>query len=175
VIVSEHASVSDVMDRQSRLPATSSAARLLHLVATRVLELSPPVRRAVLLALCAPDRMDLLRRRDDHGPPSSRTVARALSRAGLVSLPQLRRGAGVAKSFDLMSDGSLRLSEIAQRAGMGTERSLCAAFRAMLGDSPRRSHAKLAASVAAERIASAVCIRMSAEARNSGDTLSASR
>jgi AraC-like DNA-binding protein len=175
VILSAHVSVPEILDRMSRLPAASVSARLLHLVAPRVSELSPPVRHDALLTLCAPSRLDVLRGSGFPHPPSSRTVSRALTRAGLVSLSQLRRAAGVALSFDLMSDRSLRLGAIAQRAGLGTERSLCAAFRAILGDSPRRSHAQLAASVAARRIASAVCIRMSAEARNSGDTLSASR
>lgn len=174
VIVSRHASVSEIMDRLSRLPTLSLTARVLHLVAPRVLELPTPIRGIALLALCAPNRLDVMLTSNHSRPPSSRTVSRALTRAGLASLSQLRRGAGVALSFDLMSDRSLRLSAIAQRAGMGSERSLCAAFRAMLGDSPRRSHAKLAASVAAERIASAVCGRTSAKARSSGDTLSAS-
>ncbi len=128
-----------------RPPVVSLPSALLRALGPQLLRLPAQIRTLIVGVLSvAPDEPQRQRLVGAY-EVSRRSIDRWLRRASLTSLARTERAARVARSWDFLTHEQMSLGELAGLSGFGAERTLCAAWKATCGLSPRRAALALSA------------------------------
>lgn len=141
--------------RITAMPAISIGSMVLHRLEERIGALLGPLMSQVLAVFTARRIPNQPNEFCDCANTRRRTCERELSRAGLVGIAKLLRGARLAQSWPMLPT-RISLADVAARSGFSSEARLCKTYNSIVGLPPGAAARRLESVTVADLLAAAL-------------------